>query len=642
MVASAPQGGQSLNFTKSKRIAQAILHEISIVDKFTGYRNREDITNLPPGILVVGSQNVLVNTSSRIQAREGYAVDGASSTIDAPILSAFDWNSKYNGERHVRFGFLTSAGNNGKLQYRYSDATGGVFWNDLATGISNSGMNFTTFYSTGEQLRTMLYVNGTNAINEWSGAYDVVNSVSSGTIIMSNPIATTGWYNLTPSKQLILGNGKIFSYTGATGSTFSGVSPNPVGTVASGSVIVQAINTSLASGFVSGPPSNYNIDLISVWINQVFIGSLTSPTFYMSKTNNYTNYAMSSPRIPSDGFTANLDDNIVSFIPQENNMYISAGKDFIYTITLTQSTQYNGTSAQSITTETAVVTPLKIAPQQAPQSQALTSKFKNFIAMITNDPNLDVLGRLEDILGTPQTDNISDSIKLDFDTYDFTNGSIFYWRWYLLVSVPTLGIIRMYNFNTKAWEAPQTLPITRFYTVDGELYGHSSLTSESYELLTGYSDRVINGVGSPFIALANFSYQNYGTRTVLKNCNEFYIEGYISANTTLNGMLNNDIDGCETSQSFEVDGNNTSYVCIPSDQSSLGKDSLGKEKLGGTMTSSLTGLPPKFRVIKTFNRVDFYEQQFSFSIFGKDQNFQLLSFGTNAAPSDTTNAAITD
>jgi hypothetical protein len=40
------------------------------------------------------------------------------------------------------------------------------------------------------------------------------------------------------------------------------------------------------------------------------------------------------------------------------------------------------------------------------------------------------------------------------------------------------------------WEAPVTYPISGFYVVNGELYGHSYTTSESYKLFTGYADRV--------------------------------------------------------------------------------------------------------------------------------------------------------
>ena len=73
------------------------VHEFSLVSNFKlGYRNREDITNLPPGVLIVGSQNVLTNISERVQVRKGYALDGATSSVAAAILSSFDWQTRGN------------------------------------------------------------------------------------------------------------------------------------------------------------------------------------------------------------------------------------------------------------------------------------------------------------------------------------------------------------------------------------------------------------------------------------------------------------------------------------------------------------------------------------------------------------------
>lgn len=712
---------------KPQGVGNAVLQEIQIVDKFPlGYRNREDITNLPPGVLVVGSQNVITNTSGRLQVRQGYAIDGAQrfyiqttiiasnavtldstatiatgnyvtvsftgssitgltsgssyyaivasattlkfatssanalagtaitisgtptagtvdlqkSSVNAPILSSFDWNSKGNSEIHMRAGFLTSAANDGRLQFRWVDANGKVYWNDLLTGLTTVAYNFTKFWDTTELIREALFVNGTSNIWEWNGSYDIVVSTTANTITVTNPIATTGFYSTRD--RVITIRGVDYTYTGISGSTFTGVTPDPTSgsaTVYAGDIAVQKVVVTANSAMTTIPAAFPN-GLISTLNNQVFVGALTSATIYMSKINNYKDYSFTAgSRLPGEGATATLDDNTVAFIPQEDVMYITSGKDFWYNTTLVKETSFNGTTA--ITTESFTVKLLKANPRQAAQSQALTSKIGNYVVMVTNEPAIDKFGRLENILGTPQTDNISDSIKLDLDSYSFTNGSIAYCKYFLYVSIPSIGIVRMYNFNTKAWEAPQTLPITRFYTVNGEPYGHSSLTSESYKLFTGYSDRAATNLsGSPYLAVANFSYQNFGTRTVLKNQNKFYIEGYISPNTILNCVINYELDSNLTTQAFDAPGDDATIINSVDKNNSLGKYPLGAQPGGSIISSSLTGLQPKFRVIKTFPRFDFYECQFSFSILGIDQNFQLLAFGTNASLSDTTNFAI--
>jgi hypothetical protein len=285
-----------------------------------------------------------------------------------------------------------------------------------------------------------------------------------------------------------------------------------------------------------------------------------------------------------------------------------------------------------VTYEQVNALPLKTGRQQAAISQAFVSHMKKNIIMVTNEPTVDTFGRVETSLATPQTTNISDPIKLDMDRYDFTGGSIFYFQYYIYVAIPVEGIVLQYNLATNSWEAPQLLPISRFYIVDGELYGHSSQTSESYKLNTGYADRVYDGfAGFPIQAKAVFSYQNYGTRFAYKSATSFYIEGYINPNTTLDCKITYELDGCSTVKTFQVDGSDSQVVCVLPNSDSLGKESLGKVKLGGSGSSSIQNLPPKFRVEKTFNNTDFFECSFSFEILGVDQRFELLAMGLNAS-----------
>ena len=111
-------------------------------------------------------------------------------------------------------------------------------------------------------------------------------------------------------------------------------------------------------------------------------------------------------------------------------------------------------------TETINVTPLKTTPGQAAQSQEMCSHRKNDVVFISFEPTMDTLGRVEQILGTPNTMNISDPIKLDFDTYDFTDGSVFYFQYFIYVAIPKEGLVRVFNLTTQTWEAPQNLPIS--------------------------------------------------------------------------------------------------------------------------------------------------------------------------------------
>lgn len=698
------------SFGMARKLTAARSREFSIVSTFKyGYRNREDVTNLPPGVLIVGSQNVLTNVSDRVQIRQGYSVDGAISAVNAPILASFDWLTRGNGEVHMRAGFLTSAGNDGKLQYRYVDALGAITWRDLMTSLTTVNYNFTKYWDTTETLREVLFVNGSSNIYRWNGAtaaiassdntvghietvdaaptaggsgYTVgdvltiaggtggtvtvvtapsgvvtavgltaigsgystgtgqattggtgtgatinITAVGTGQITISGTqtVANSGFY-VASGLNLVI-NGNTYSYTGVFGNSFIGISPDSTGE-AVGSVIINAVITT-SNASMTGIPATFPNSLIATLNNQIFVGSTMSSAMYISNVNSYTDYSSSTPRQSGEGATLILDDNLIGFIQQENFMYVTAGQDLWYNVSFTPQTSTVGVSYEEVD-----ALPLTTGRQQAAISQAFLSHIKNDVIVATQETTIDTFGRIETSLATPQTTNLSDPIKLDIDSYDFTDGSIFYFQYNIYVAVPKEGLVLVYNLATKSWESPQTLPISRFYIVNGELYGHSYNTSESYKLFTGYADRVYPGfTGYPISANWVFSYENYGSRFSYKSATKLYIEGYINANTILTCMVNYELDGCQTSRSFTLDGSDKQFVCIATSEASLGKQSLGKQKLGGDTTPSINGLPPKFRWIPTFTNKDFFEASISFSVLGVNNRAEILAFGLAATGS---------
>jgi hypothetical protein len=198
----------------------------------------------------------------------------------------------------------------------------------------------------------------------------------------------------------------------------------------------------------------------------------------------------------------------------------------------------------------------------------------------------------------------------------------------------------MYNLVKGYWEAPQLLPVNRFSIIGGELYGHGYGISETYKMFDGYTDN-----GKSMEAIALFSFMNYGTRTALKSFSKFYLEGYISSNTTITLGIKYDIDGCGTNTAYDLTGNNETLVCLGSstDDASLGKTSLGTRSMGGaSIFLGATALPPKFRWIKTFPQTDFFEYQPSVSSVGIDQRWEIIGFGGGGGLSNNLPVKITD
>lgn len=591
--------------------------DFTIVSNFKlGYRNREDITNLPPGVLIVGSKNVLTTTEERIASRRGYTLDGQANTAIAPILASYDWDMHIGEQRHLRAGFNTT-GSNGKLQYRYVDEEGTVTWRDLMTGLTSVNINFTTFWDfDSEKKDFLLFVDGSSNVYEWSGGLATFASATATTITIEGTLSIPelNFYNLTPWGSVVIG-GISYAYTGVSGQQFTGVTPNPTGGGhVAGDIIHQAVKTTPNSSITDLPDTFANA-LIGTLRNQVYIGSLTDRSVYISKQNNYKDFAFATPRVVGEGALVTLDDVPVAFIAQEDKMTFSAGKDQWYETKFTLSS--------TLAEESFEINRFKTTSRQGARSQAATTKIKNDIAFISFEPTLNTIGRLQNVVVTQQTENISNSIKNDFDIYDFDDCSTFYFREFIYVAVPQEGLVRIYNLINKFWEAPQTLPVSRFAIIDGELYGHSYQVGETYKLFTGYTDNE-----NPINAKAVFSYNQYGSRTKKKGTNEVYSEGYMTQNTTLTRTQVYEIDGLERDYNFSILGSNNAVVANSTSNAPLGKVSLGKNPLGSSLTQSdIDALPNKFRWIQTFPEQYFYEEAVIFESLGLNQRWELLSFG---------------
>jgi len=618
--------------------------EFTLISSFPfGYRNREDDTNSQPGVLISESQNVLTQSNGRVGICQGYVLDGEASAVISPILSSFDWEMHVNRVHHLRSGFLTEAGNDGKLQFRYVNSLGNTVWTDLLTSLTKVNFQYADWWNTTNSQAYLLMVNGTTNVYEWSGGIATFASATSNTITKegAETFAELGFYVTSTPYQITI-NGIVYTATGGFGtSTLTGVTPDPTGAgLTAGTLMFQTPKTIAISSFTNGPGSTFIANGIANLRNQIYLGSKTRNSVYISKVNDYTTYTVTAPvRVVGDGALVTMDGPWRAFITQEDYMTMFAGLDQIYQTVFTLSSD--------LTKEDFAIHRLKTTPLQGTQSQDLTCKIKNNIAFVSNEPILNTLGRVDNVVLTPQISDISFSIVNDFNTYDFTDGSVFFWRNYIFVAVPRESLVRIYNMTkdvtnqaslenqTHYWEAPLTIAISRFSIINGELYGHSYMTSESYKLFTGY-----NFNGHPIDAKAVFAYQNFGVRSATKSFNEFFVEGYISSNTTLNLNFNYELEGFAGQATYPIKGTDAQIVLSSGDDASLGKFPLGSQPLGGDLDIPKV-LPPKFREIQTFTRTPFYEFSPSFSSSGTDFNWSILAFGPAVSLTSEGNNPIT-
>lgn len=636
-------GAKNTSFTNQRKLSSMKSNEFTLRSNFdrTGYRNREDITILPPGILVTGSYNVLTNTSGRIGVTKGYTLDGQADPALVKISSSFDFTKILSNDRHLR-----SRGQ--FLQFRYVYPDGTIVWRAIYDAlVPNAAINYVSYWDEAELTTVCLFVQGTPAIFRWTGAVGIFASTTSTTLTIQGPetIAQLGFDTAAGSNLFM--NGIEYTYTGTSGNTFTGMVPDPtLGSLVVGDPVPQGISATPNSSMTTISPT-FNNGLIGNLDNQIFIGALDSSVIYTSKVNNYLDYSSGVPRLVGDGNVATILDYPTAFINQDDVLQVSAGKDIWYQTLLTDTTNsvFDTTTNQTVTTvyETLVFKRLKTTALQGAQSQAVTTKIKNNIAFLSFEPIVNTLGTVQDYLNSPQTSDLSYSIVNDMNAYDFTDAAMIYHRQFLYLSVPKEGLIRIYNMTNQDgdipfyyWEAPVTFPIGRFAIIDDELYGHGYNVAETYKLFDGYEFN-----NHPIPARAMFSFEQYGTRTYPKVFNLFYMEGYITSNCTLNYGFNYDIDGCARQRLYDIKGTQTPLVCARFPDASLGKDGLGKRPLSGLIpdasNTSPTGLPPKFRAIKQVSELPFYELQVFFESQGSGQQWEILAFGPAAKPASEGN-----
>lgn len=526
-------------------------------------------------------------------------------------------------------GVSVNSNGNGYWANQTYTVTGGAGTNATITvntvGNTVSGISLTTNGS-GYSAATVATTGGTG-----TGCTVVIATVGNYSITISGTKTTNqlGFYNQSANagKFNLLIDGKIVSYTTANGNagmTFVGINVDPTtqGFAVGDAVIQQvAIGKTTTSSFLGAA---FNIDLIGTLKNQVWYGSLTSNTVSVSKINNYQDVTSSTVRLVGEGVILQLDAAPVAFSPQGTQMYIAAGKDQWW-VSYQQKTTLSISGVNTVT-EFFGVERLKTTYNQGAQSQDVVSHFKNSIMYLSNEPIFNTLGLVKNIYADPQITNISDSIKYDMDAYDFTDATIFYFNYFIYFAVPKMGVVRMFNVQKKYWEAPQILPISGFYVVDGKLYGHSYLVPESYKMFTGYNDN-----GNPINCVAAFAYDNMSNvkhealRPVKKNYNAFYTEGYLTSNTKLTVTWNYDFGGSTSQQSDTISGIDPKILF-----NSVGDGSLGKQPLGEYPIGSIFNAPsniPKFRKISTMIRQNYYEYQAVFSSNDVDQQWEILAFG---------------
>lgn len=609
-----------------------------LAEETLGYNTSSEVSNSDKRLLVAGSQNVLIDRTKKVKIRSGYFRLGAANTALTEIRNAWTWNTSTNVQLPQRFYDDELEVYLGTIDTVAIDA-----WTRVSNGWSTTKkLRHATWWDATENIDLQIMVIGDDNLYEWGGGVAVVDSIT-GTTVTKKGTSTFAGNRFYTTRNMVVTcvrTGTDYTYTGgATTTTLTGIA-DTAGLVA-GDILVQKIVTQ-----TDKPAANRTNHTIFSFENQIVLGSDDDQKVYISKNTSYYDFAYSATRTAGEGGLLTLDAPVTAINSIGSFLILFAGKSLMYKVVFEQIT------VSTTLSETIKVKRLDTGVNQGALNHECVIPIGDSLAYISNEPALRIIANPDELMGiNPKT--LSNPIKPDFDAEDWTDAFGIWYKNILIFSAPANSHVYMLNFVEDAdgklfrfWNPPQILPVgamSIFDAGDGELlYGHSNVVPESYLLFDGQSDGQYDDMDVadklPIDAKAIFAYDNYKKRAVLKNFDEYYVEGEVTPNTTdLILGINYDFDGATQQIQKTIDGSDGSIL-----EGLVGFNSLAQQSLAVNPLGSLLNPPTnarKFRVNFEIAKEDFFELQAQFSTNEVDRYWAVIAQGANTtlSPRKATN-----
>ncbi len=594
--------------------------DYKLTDKTLGYVSAPDPTNTDPRYLVAGSQNTLIDRQLKVHSRQGYSRLGAANSAITPVRKGLTWNSstglelsirQYDDELEVYLGTVDTQAINARTRITSSLSTTEILRADL-------------WWDTGENLDLFLYILGDANIYEWGGGVAVVDSITGTTVTKkgTTTFAQNRFYANRNRTFVCVRTLTEYTYIGGAGTTILTGIADTTGLQA-GDILIQKVITNS-----NKPATSHTNDTILVFENQLIIGSFDDNEVFISQNDSYTDFTYSAPRVAGEGALLTLDGPSGGFGALSSNLVFFAGRSSIF------KAKYQEITVSTTLAETLNIEKLKSGIDQGSQSPDCIIPIGNALAYLSHEPALRLVEQVSDLEG-PQLKTLSNPIKPDFDAETWSNAQGLWYKNAFYLSAPTSSKLYILEFiedadgnSRRFWQPPQILPVRSLAVISNNLHGHSNSVAETYKLFDGYSDVNSSDDKLPINAIAIFAYNDYGKKELLKNFDEYAVEGYINPSTKdLLLTLNYDFGGYTQILEKTIDGTDEDILEDFVSGISLGQASLGQEPLGGS--SSIPSDSRKFNVIFEIGREDIYRIQTKFSTNETDRYWSILSHGAN-------------
>lgn len=593
---------------------------------FLGYVSSVDRTNVAPGVIVRGSKNVYKKLSGTIAVRPGQKRRGEADATIAGIKTAFIWNTSLATVRPMRTV-------DGKLQVESSIADGSTLvWYDLITGLTETQVSafvYDTWWNNSLKKDVLLFVYGTDNLQMWQGGIGKISSTTVNTIVLTATVASQGFD--TGSGSVVI-NGTTYAYTGSSGSTLTGVTPDPSGE-ANGSVVLSAVVTTTNS-----PAQDFLNDFIKVINNQLYVGSYTSRLIYISADDDYTDFTTVTPPIAGSPDLLTLDSLGKGIGVKDGAAHIFGGTQDLYIVTF-----QNITVGTDLTRQTNV-DKKTLAGLEAALGHNFITNVGDDLVWLSQDHDLKFYGTFRN-LSTPVFPTLSLPVRDELQQENFTGGAISAIGQIIYITAPTNGAVWLHNtrvsvspegnvFADRFWHAPFIWNLSRIVEIDGVVYGASNANPQFYQLwdTEQWYDDSPSGDPLPYTCIAAFPYLQLKDRALLLNGNMAYYEGYMAQGSIVEAAVVLDYKGASGIYPTVLNSPMSSATFFTGNiGASLGDSSLGDNPLGDGISDILESQEnlPKFRVIQTVTPTDAFESQLRVFSTVANSRWEILCLGTN-------------
>ena len=250
----------------------------------------------------------------------------------------------------------------------------------------------------------------------------------------------------------------------------------------------------------------------------------------------------------------------------------------------------------------------------------------NGIIFTTEDKQLVFLTREENI-DYPQLKDISDSIKPTFQkgVHDEASGIVYKSKVYYAYKQDSKSsyndAVLVFDLIRGIWYPPIIgWNVSDWTIVNGELHFHSSINSNSYNIIDSKTDE---GLG--FSTSLRTWYEDFGLPQIQKTCSYIMLEIYLQENSEVKLTVLYDEDGYSGQEEFTLKGDDKNNRFSSVEYNPFGLNSFGTEVFGSN--PDIFGMKKHRYMIELKKNIEFFNIAIQLSTDLPGVNYELLRFG---------------